>query len=58
MSQLGIVTYNIAKDWDLADDSQPAGKARIRGRRAADDPCSQGRGQPDEGRARRGPQTV
>ena len=48
MSQLGIVTYNIAKDWDLPTILTRLEKLGIRRRRAADDPRPQGRSQPDK----------
>ena len=44
MAQLGIVTYNIAKDWDLPTILTKLEKLGYRGRRAADDARPQGRG--------------
>ena len=43
--------------WDLATILKGS-RSSVRGSRAADRPCPQGRGQSDQGRARRGPQAV
>ena len=51
---LGLVTYNVAKDWDLDDAPAPRPRGRARGRRVPDDPRPRRRavarrGQPDGG---------
>ena len=59
MLQLGIVTYNIAKDWDLPTILTRLEKLEVRRGRAADDARAQGRGRtsPREQRAG-GPEAV